>query len=79
MIRTTPPPFRTIRVLCASIAVHEQLLKLAYEGGEEHWRIQRILADLGRQLDEAEAVWSHHNKRGPAKPPAKPATQEARA
>ena len=79
MIRTTPPPFRTIRVLCASIAVHEQLLRLAYEGGEEHWRIQRILADLGRQLDEAEAVWSRHNKREPAKPPAKPAAQEARA
>jgi hypothetical protein len=79
MIRTTPPPFRTIRVLCASIAVHEQLLKLAYEGGEEHWRIQRILADLGRQLDEAEAVWARHNKRGPVKPPAKPTQQEARA
>jgi hypothetical protein len=79
MIRTTPPPFRTIRVLCASIAVHEQLLRLAYEGGEEHWRIQRILADLGRQLDEAEAVWARHNKRGPVKPPAKPTQQEARA
>jgi hypothetical protein len=79
MIRTTPPPFRTIRVLCASIAVHEQLLKLAYEGGEEHWRLQRILADLGRQLDEAEAVWARHNKREAARPPAKAAAQEARA
>lgn len=63
-----PPPFRTIRVLCASIAVHEQLLKQAYEGGEEHWRIQRILAALGRQLDEAEAVWARHNKREPVRP-----------
>jgi len=78
MIRTTPPPFRTIRVLCASIAVHEHLLKLAYEGGEEHWRIQRILADLGRQLDEAEAVWAHHHKCGPVKPPVKAAAQEAK-
>jgi hypothetical protein len=79
MIRIAPPPFRTIRVLCASIAVHEQLLKLAYEGGEEHWRIQRILADLGRQLDEAEAVWARHHKREPARPPTKPTQQEARA
>jgi hypothetical protein len=81
MIRTAPPPFRTIRVICASIAVHEQLLKLAYEGGEEHWRIQRILADLGRQLDEAEALWARHNKREPAKLPRdKPLTMmEARA
>jgi hypothetical protein len=78
MIRTTPPPFRTIRVLCASIAVHEDLLRQAPEGWEEHWRIQRILADLGRQLDEAEAVWSHHNKREPVRPPAKPTMQETR-
>lgn len=63
-----PPPFRTIRVLCASIAVHEDLLKQTTEGGEEHWRIQRILAALGRQLDEAEAVWARHNKREPVKP-----------
>jgi hypothetical protein len=69
MIRTNPPAFRTIRVLCASIAMQEQLLKLAYVGGEEHWRINRTLADLGRQLDEAEAVWAKHNGREPAKLP----------
>lgn len=63
-----PPPFRTIRVLCASIAVHEDLLKQTTEGGEEHWRLQRTLAALGRQLDEAEAVWARHNKREPARP-----------
>jgi hypothetical protein len=55
--------------LCASIAVHEDLLRQAPEGWEEHWRIQRILADLGRQLDEAEALWARHNKREPAKLP----------
>ena len=65
---TNPMPFKTIRVLCASIAVHEDLLKQTFEGGEEHWRIQRILAALGRQLDEAEAVWARHNKREPVKP-----------
>jgi hypothetical protein len=79
VIRTAPPPFRTIRVLCASIAVHEDLLRQAPEGWEEHWRIQRVLADLGRQLDEAEALWARHNKREPVRPLAKPATQEARA
>lgn len=69
MIRTNPPAFRTIRVLCAAIAMQEHLLKLAYVGGEEHWRINRTLADLGRQLDEAEAVWAQHNGREPAKLP----------
>jgi hypothetical protein len=65
---TNPMPFRTIRVLCASIEVHETLLKQTTEGGEEHWRLQRTLAALGRQLDEAEAVWARHNKREPVRP-----------
>jgi hypothetical protein len=49
--------------------MQEHLLKLAYVGGEEHWRINRTLADLGRQLDEAEALWARHNGREPAKLP----------
>ena len=65
---TNPMPFRTIRVLCASIAVHEALLKQTFEGSDEHWRLQRTLAALGRQLDEAEAVWARHNGREPVKP-----------
>lgn len=76
MIRTNPPPFRTIRVLCAAITMQEHLLKLAHEGGEEHWRINRTLADLGRQMDEAEALWARHHGREPAK---LPAAQETRA
>ena len=67
-MNTNPPPFRTLRVIAASIAVHEALLKQAYEGGHEHWQIQRTLAALGRQLDEAEAVWARHNGREPVKP-----------
>jgi hypothetical protein len=69
MIRTNPPAFRTIRVLCASIAMQEDLLRRTHEGSEEHWRINRTLADLGRQLDEAEALWARHNGREPAKLP----------
>lgn len=57
---TEPMPFRSLRVLMASIDVHEQLLKQCYDGTEEHWRIQRALAALGRQLDEAEKVWKAH-------------------
>jgi hypothetical protein len=47
----------------ASIQTHEELLKQAWEGSEEHWRIHRALADLGQQLDEAEGLWkAHHAK-----------------
>lgn len=60
---TNPMPFRSLRVLMASIQTHEELLKQTWEGSEEHWRIQRTLAALGRQLDEAEQVWkAHHAK-----------------
>jgi hypothetical protein len=62
-IITEPMPYRSIRVLLASIDVHEQLLKQTWEGSEEHWRIQRTLAALGRQLDEAERVWKAHHDR----------------
>jgi hypothetical protein len=56
-------PFRSLRVLMASIQTHEELLKQTWDGSEEHWRIQRTLAALGRQLDEAEQVWkAHHAK-----------------
>jgi hypothetical protein len=47
----------------ASIQTHEELLKQAWEGSEEYWRIQRALALLGQQLDEAEKLWkAHHAK-----------------
>jgi hypothetical protein len=63
MIITEPMPFRSLRVLMASIQTHEELLKQTWDGSEEHWRIQRTLAALGRQLDEAEQVWkAHHAK-----------------
>ena len=62
-IITEPMPFRSIRVLLASIDVHEQLLKQTWDGSEEHWRLQRILAALGRQVDEAERVWKAHHDR----------------
>ena len=62
-IITEPMPFRSIRVLMASIDVHEQLLKQTWDGSEEHWRLQRILAALGRQVDEAEKVWKAHHDR----------------
>ena len=55
-------PFRSLRVLTASIVTHEQMLRQAPEGSEERWRIERKLAALGRQLDEAEAVWLAHNR-----------------
>jgi len=56
-------PFRSLRVIMASIQTHEELLKQTWDGSEEHWRIQRTLAALGRQLDEAEQVWkAHHAK-----------------
>lgn len=58
-----PMPFRSLRVLTASIATHEQMLRQAPEGSEERWRIERKLAALGRQLDEAEMVWEAWNKR----------------
>jgi len=57
-----PLPFRSLRVLTASIVTHEQMLRQAPEGSEERWRIERKLADLGRQLDEAETVWEARNK-----------------
>jgi hypothetical protein len=57
-----PLPFRPLRVLTASIATHEELRRKAPEGSEERWRIERKLAALGRQLDEAEAVWLAHNR-----------------
>ena len=57
-----PLPFRSLRVLTASIATHEQMLHQAPEGSEERWRIERKLDTLGRQLDEAEAVWLVHNR-----------------
>ena len=56
-----PMPFRSLRVLTASITTHEQMLRQAPEGSEERWRIERKLAALGRQLDEAEGVWSAWN------------------
>jgi len=63
MIITEPMPFRSLRVIMASIQTHEELLKQTWDGSEEHWRIHRILAALGRQLDEAEQVWkAHHAK-----------------
>ena len=63
MIITEPMPFRSLRVIMASIQTHEELLKQTWDGSEEHWRIQRILAALGRQLDEAEGLWrAHHAK-----------------
>jgi len=63
MIITEPMPFRSLRVIMASIQTHEELLKQTWDGSEEHWRINRILAALGRQLDEAEQVWkAHHAK-----------------
>jgi len=57
-----PQPFRSLRVLTASLAAHEELRRQAPEGSEERWRIERKLAALGRQLDEAEAVWLAHNR-----------------
>lgn len=57
-----PMPFRSLRVLTASIVTHEQMLQQAPEGSEERWRIERKLAALGRQLDEAEGVWLAHNR-----------------
>jgi hypothetical protein len=63
MIKTNPAPFRSLRVIMASIQTHEELLKQAWEGSEEHWRIHRALALLGQQLDEAEGLWkAHHAK-----------------
>ena len=57
-----PMPFRSLRVLTASIVTHEQMLRQAPEGSEERWRIERKIAALGRQLDEAEGVWLAHNR-----------------
>ena len=62
MMKTNPPAFRTLRVMMASIRTHEELLKQAWEGSEERWRIECKLADLGQQLDEAEGVWLAHNR-----------------
>ena len=58
-----PLPFRSLRVLTASLATHEQMLRQAPEGSEERWRIERKLAALGRQLDDAEMVWEAWNNR----------------
>jgi hypothetical protein len=55
-------PFRSLRVMAASIATHEELRRKAPEGSEERWRIERKLAALGRQLDEAEAVWAGYHQ-----------------
>ena len=63
-----PMPFRSLRVLTASIATHEQMLRQAPEGSEERWRIERKLAALGRQLDDAEMVWEAWNNRAKAAP-----------
>lgn len=57
-----PVPFRSLRALTASIATHEQMLRQAPDGSEERWRIERKLAALGRQLDEAEGVWAGYNQ-----------------
>jgi hypothetical protein len=57
-----PRPFRTLRALTSSILNYEELRRKAPEGSEERWRIERKLADLGRQLDEAEGVWLAHNR-----------------
>jgi hypothetical protein len=54
--------FRTLRALTSSILTYEELRRKAPEGSEERWRIERKLADLGRKLDEAEAVWEAWNK-----------------
>jgi hypothetical protein len=63
MIITEPMPFRSLRGIMASIQVHEEMLKQVPDGLEEAWRIQRALALLGQQLDEAEALWkAHHAK-----------------
>ena len=59
---TEPMPFRSLRVLTASIVTHEQMLRQAPEGSEERWRIERKIAALGRQLDEAKGVWLAHNR-----------------
>jgi hypothetical protein len=69
MSLTNPPAFRTIRVLCAAITMQEQLLRLAYAGAGDPDRALAALADLWRQLDEAEALWALHNGREPAKLP----------
>lgn len=61
-VTNEPLPFRSLRVLIASIATHEQILRQAPESSEERWRIERKLAALGRQLDEAEGVWLAHNR-----------------
>ena len=57
-----PMPFRSLRALTSSILTHEELRRKAPEGSEERWRIERKLDTLGRQLDEAEAVWLVHNR-----------------
>ena len=57
-----PKPFRTLRALTSSILTYEELRRKAPEGSEERWRFERKLADLGRKLDEAEAVWEAWNK-----------------
>jgi hypothetical protein len=63
MIITEPMPFRSLRGIMASIQVHEEMLKQVPDGLEEAWRIQRALALLGQQLDEAEKLWkAHHAK-----------------
>lgn len=61
MIITEPMPFRSLRGIMASIQVHEEMLKQVPDGLEEAWRLHRILAALGRQLDEAEALWKAHH------------------
>jgi hypothetical protein len=38
------------------------MLRQAPDGSEERWRIERKLAALGRQLDEAEGVWAGYNQ-----------------
>ena len=63
-----PMPFRSLRALTASIVTHEQMLRQAPEGSEERWRIERKLAALGRQLDDAEMVWEAWNNRTKAAP-----------
>ena len=58
-----PMPFRSLRALTSSILNHEELRRKAPEGSEERWRIERKLAALGRQLDDAEMVWEAWNNR----------------
>ena len=64
-----PKPFRTLRGMMASIAVHEELQRKAPEGSDERRRISYKLDVLHKELDEAQAVWLAWNMgQGEAEP-----------